>query len=135
MNPMKRILLLFAFLFLSTITFGQTIKLKTSSVSFVEKTIKGKWGEWSDFVKADLLITIDAKKDRIVVNSPEIQVFTITNYGEKTETETDKTVPFECIDNNGSKCTIFVITRKKEENRMQFYINYSEVKFVYNIYN
>ncbi len=132
---MKRILLLFAFLFLSTITFGQTIKLKTSSVSFVEKTVKGKWGEWSDFVKADLLITIDAKKDRIVVNSPVIQVFTITNYGEKTETASDKTVPFECIDNNGSKCTIFVITRKKEENRMQFYINYSEVKFVYNIYN
>jgi hypothetical protein len=135
MNPMKRILLLFAFLFLSTITFGQTIKLKTSSVSFVEKTVKGKWGEWSDFVKADLLITIDAKKDRIVVNSPEIQVFTITNYGEKIETESDKTIPFECIDNNGSKCTILVITRKKEENRMQFYINYSEVKFVYNIYN
>lgn len=135
MNPMKRILLLFAFLFLSTITFGQTIKLKTSSVSFVEKKAKGKWSEWSDFEKADLLITIDAKKDRIVVNSPVIQVFSITNYGEKTETESDKTVPFECIDNNGSKCTILVITRKKEGNRMQFYINYSEVKFVYNIYN
>jgi hypothetical protein len=132
---MKRLLILFSLLFLSTLTFGQTIKMKTSSVSFVEKTEKGKWGEWSEFVTANLLITIDAKKDRIVVNSPEIQVFTITNYGEKIETDTDKTVPFECIDNNGSKCTILVITRKKEGNRMQFYINYSEVKFVYNIYN
>jgi hypothetical protein len=104
-------------------------------VSFIEKNGKGKWGEWSDFVKADLVVTIDAKKDRIIVNSPEIQVFTILSYGDKIETETSKTVPFDCIDNNGSKCKILVITRKDEGNRMQFYINYSELKFVYNIYN
>lgn len=114
---------------------AQTINFKTSSVSITEKNERGKWSEWSDFVKADLLITIDGKKNRIVVNSPEIQVFTILSYGEKTEDSSNKVVPFECIDNNGSKATIFVITKKKEDNRMQFYINYSEVKFVYNIYN
>lgn len=114
---------------------AQTLKFRTSSVSITEKNEKGKWSEWSDFVKADLVITIDGKKNRIVINSPEIQVFTILAYGEKSENATDKVVPFECIDNNGSKCTIFVITRKNEDNRMQFYVNYSEVKFVYNIYN
>ena len=114
---------------------AQTLKFKTSSVSITEKGETGKWSAWSEFVKADLVITIDGKKNRIVVNSPEIQVFTILAYGDKSENATDKVVPFECIDNNGSKCTIFVITKKKEDNRMQFYINYSEVKFVYNIYN
>ena len=114
---------------------AQTLSFKTSSVSITEKNERGNWTEWSDFVKADLLISIDGKKNRIVVNSPEIQVFTILSYGEKTEDETNKIVPFECIDNNGSKATIFVITKKKENNRMQFYVNYSEVKFVYNIYN
>ena len=113
---------------------AQTITLKSSSVSITEKTAKGNWSDWTDFVKAELIITIDAKKDRIVVNSPEIQVFTIKSYGEKIETDEDKIVPFDCIDNNGSKCKILAITRKKENNRMQFYINYSEVKFVYNIY-
>jgi hypothetical protein len=113
---------------------AQTITLKSSSVSITEKTAKGNWSDWTDFVKAELIITIDAKKDRIVVNSPEIQVFTIKYYGEKIETDEDKIVPFDCIDNNGSKCKILAITRKKENNRMQFYINYSEVKFVYNIY-
>ena len=88
--------------------------MKTSSVSVVEKNAKGSWGKWSDFVKAEILITIDGKKNRIVVNSPEIQVFTIQSYGEKIETENDKIVPFECIDNNGSKCKILAITRKKE---------------------
>jgi len=116
-------------------TNAQTLKFKTSSVSITEKNEKEKWSAWSDFVKADLLITIDGKKNRIVINSPEIQVFTILAYGDKSENDFNKIVPFECIDNNGSKCTIFVITKKKEDNRMQFYINYSEVKFVYNIYN
>jgi len=127
---------LLAFLgFGSTTLQAQTITMRTSSISVTEKNEKGVWNKWSDFVTADLVITIDGKKNRIVVNSPDIQVFTITAYGEKTENDDQKIVPFECVDNNGSKCTIFVITHKKENNRMQFYINYSEVKFVYNIYN
>lgn len=132
---MKKILILFAFLSFGITAFGQTISLKTSSASVIEKNPRTGWGKWSDFVKAEILITIDAKKDRIIVNSPEIQVFSIKSYGEKIETENDKIVGFDCIDNNGSLCKILVITRKKEDNRMQFYINYSEVKFVYNIYN
>ncbi len=132
---MKKILILFVLLCANAMLPAQTITLKTSSVSFVEKTERGNWGKWSDFVDAEIIITIDAKKDRIVVNSPTIQMFTIKSYGDKIETDTDKIVPFDCVDNNGSQCKILAITRKKEGNRMQFYINYSEVKFVYNIYN
>jgi hypothetical protein len=130
-----RLILLVFFLGIGSSSFGQTIKMKTSSVSFTEKSKIGKWSNWSEFVKAEILITIDGKKNRIVVNSPELQVFTIKAYGEKVENKNDKIVPFECVDHNGSNCNILVITRKKENNRMQFYINYSEVKFVYNIYN
>lgn len=114
---------------------AQTLTFKTSSVSVTERNSKGGWNKWSEFVDADLLITIDGKKNRIVVNSPDIQVFTITAYFDKVENDDQKIVQFECTDNNGSKCRILVLTRKKENNRMQFYINYSEVKFVYNIYN
>lgn len=115
--------------------FSQTIKIKTNSVSFTERNAKGAWNVWSDFKPAEILITIDAAKDRIVVNSPEIQVFSIKEYGDKIENETEKIVPFTCVDANGSKCIVLVITKKTENNRMQFYINYSDVKFVYNIYN
>jgi len=134
---MKHFQLLFLFITLvfSTTSFGQTLKMKTSSVSYIEKNNKNEWGKWSDFVKAELVVTIDGKKDRIVINSAEIQVFSIKSYGDKIENETSKIVPFDCVDNNGSKCKILVITRKDEGNRMQLYINYSEVKFVYNIYN
>ena len=40
-----------------------------------------------------------------------------------------------CEDNNGAPCMIMIITRKNEDNRMQFYINYQDLKMVYNIYN
>ncbi|KGD68726.1 hypothetical protein [Flavobacterium aquatile] len=134
MKHIQLFLLLLTMGFASQVT-AQTFTLRTSSVSYSEKNQIGKWSKWSDFAKADLIITIDGKKNRIVVNSPTIQVFTIKSYGEKTETDKDVITPFECVDNNGSKCNIIVITRKNEGNRMQFYINYSEVKFVYNIYN
>jgi len=130
-----RLLIMLAFFGLCNQVHSQTILFKTSAVSVTEKNAKGNWNKWSDFVDAQLLISIDGKKNRIVVNSPDIQVFSIKAYGEVTEDEDQKIVPFECVDNNGSKCTILIITRIKEKNRMQCYINYSEVKFVYNIYN
>ena len=39
-----------------------------------------------------LLITIDGKKNRIVVNSPDIQVFSIKAYGEVIENDNEKIV-------------------------------------------
>ena len=114
---------------------AQPIRFKTSSVSFTEKNAKGQFNEWSEFVNANVLITLDAKKNSITINSQEIQTFKIKAYGEIVDNDEVNIVPFECMDNKFSKCQILIITKKKENNRMQFYINYNEVKFVYNIYN
>ncbi|MCF6131417.1 hypothetical protein [Flavobacterium wongokense] len=134
---MKALQLLIVCLFLSfgSIASAQPIRFKTSSVSFTDKKDNGDWNEWSEFVAANVLISVDAKKDLITVNSAEVQSFKIKAYGEITDTDEINVVPFECMDNKFSKCTILIITKKKENNRMQFYINYNEVKFVYNIYN
>lgn len=134
---MKSIQLLILTLFLSFgyVTTAQPIRFKTSSVSYTDKKDNGSWNEWSEFVEANVLITLDAKKDLITVNSSEVQSFRIKAYGEIQDTAETNIVPFECVDNKFSKCTIFIITKKKERNRMQIYINYNEVKFVYNVYN
>lgn len=116
-------------------SYAQPIRFKTSSVSFTDKKNDGNWNEWSDFINANVLITLDAKKDLILINSSEVQSFKIKAYGEIEDTEEVNIVPFDCVDNKFSKCNIFIITKKKENNRMQIYINYNEVKFVYNIYN
>jgi hypothetical protein len=114
---------------------AQVYRFKTSSVSIMEKDAKGKWGEWSDFKKAELIITLDGSKDRIIVNTREMQLYKILSYGQKIETEFDETVPFDCEDNNGGPCSIMIVTRKNQDNRMQIYINYNDVKMVYNVYN
>ena len=128
------------FLFLVAVNFGaqksyaQPIRFQASSVSFTDKKDDGSFNEWSDFVEAKVLITVDAKKDLITINSSDVQSFKIKAYGEITDNDEVNIVPFECIDNKFSKCNILIITKKKENNRIQFYINYKEVKFVYNIY-
>ena len=135
---MKHIKILFLFLtfcFAMQNSYAQPIRFKTSSVSFTEKDTKGNWNEWSEFVDANVLVTLDAKKNLITINSSEIQSFKIKAYGEIEDNDEVNIVPFECIDNKFSKCNIVIITKKKENNRMQIYINYNEVKFVYNIYN
>jgi len=133
---MKVIQLLIVCLFLSfgSIASAQPILFQASSVSFTDKKDNGQWNEWSDFVDAKVLITLDAKKDLITINSSEVQSFKIKAYGEITDNDDVNIVPIECVDNKFSKCNILIITKKKENNRVQFYITYNEVKFVYNIY-
>jgi hypothetical protein len=134
MNYLKIFLLLVAVNFGLQKSHAQPILFQTQSVSFTDKKDNGNWNEWSDFVPAKVLITLDAKKDLITINSSEIQSFRIKAYGEITDNEEVNIVPFECVDNKFSKCTILIITKKKEDDRIQFYITYNEVKFVYNIY-
>lgn len=133
---MKSIQLLIVCLFVGfgNMASAQPIRFQASSVSFTDKKDNGQWNEWSDFVDAKVLITLDPKKDLIVINSSEVQSFKIKAYGEITDNEEVNIVPFECVDNKFSKCNILIITKKKENNRVQFYITYNEVKFVYNIY-
>jgi hypothetical protein len=51
------------------------------------------------------------------------------------DSETDSVYTFDCKDNNGNDCTLSIITRKKQDNRKQLYINYDKRVIVYNISN
>jgi hypothetical protein len=135
MNYLKIFFFLIAMNFGAQKSVAQPILFQTSSVSFTDKKDKENWNEWSEFVPAKVLITLDPKKDLITINSSDIQSFRIKAYGEITDTDEVNIVPFECVDNKFSKCTILIITKKKENKRIQFYITYNEVKFVYNIYS
>ncbi len=129
-------LLCFSLFFLVTsLASAQVYKFKASSYSTMEKDDKGKWGKWSPFKESTVVITLDGKKDRIVIASQEIQLFQIVTYGKKISNEFDDIVPFECTDLNGGDCSIQIVTRKNQDNRKQIYVNYNDVKFVYNVYD
>ena len=116
-------------------SYSQNYKFKTSGFSVLEKTAKGKWGKWSDLDLVNILVTLDTNKNRIVVYSQIIQLFEIIDYQPVEENDTDIVYTFTCKDNEGVNCTVSIITRKKQANRKQMYINYDNRIIVYNIFN
>ena len=115
--------------------YSQTYKFSTSGLSVMQKDQKGNWGKWSDLNLVNILVKLDTDKNRIVVYSEAIQVFEIVDYIPLEESETDSVYSFTCKDNNGEDCTISIITRKKQDNRKQLYINYEDRIILYNIFN
>lgn len=116
-------------------SYGQTYKFSTSGLSVLEKDQRGNWGKWSDLNLVNILVKLDTDKSRIIVYSEAIQVFEIIDYIPLEESETDSVYSFTCKDNNGEDCTISIITRKKQDNRKQLYINYEDRIILYNIFN
>lgn len=133
-NTKKYIILLFLILGFQH-SYSQNYKFKTSGFSVLEKNEKGKWGKWSDLNLVNILVTLDTSKNRIVVYSQIIQLFEIIDYQPTEENDTDIVYSFTCKDNEGVDCTVSIITRKKQENRKQLYINYDNRIIVYNIFN
>jgi predicted nucleotidyltransferase len=116
-------------------SYSQTYKFKTSGLSVMGKDQKGNWGKWSDLDLVNILVKLDTDKNRITVYSEAIQVFEIVEYIPLEESEADSVYSFTCKDNNGENCTLSIITRKKQDNRKQLYINYEDRIILYNIFN
>ena len=135
MNKLKLFLVVLFVSFGMQQGYSQTYKFKTSGVSVLEKTNKGKWDKWSDLQLVNILVTLDTNKNRFVVYSEIIQLFEIVDYVPVQENDTDIVYSFACKDNNGLDCTISIITRKKQENRKQLYITYDDHIILYNIFN
>lgn len=135
MTKIKLILILAFLAFGVNQSYGQTYKFKTSGLSVMEKDQKGNWGKWSDLNLVNILVKLDTDKSRIVVYSEIIQLFEIIDYIPLEENDTDSVYSFTCKDNNGEDCTLSIITRKKQDNRKQLYINYEDRIILYNIFN
>lgn len=135
MTKIKVYIALFFLAFGLQQSYGQSYKFKTSGFSVLEKNEKGKWGKWSDLSLVNILVSLDTNKSRFVVYSEVIQLFEIIVYQPIVENDTDIVYSFTCKDNNGEDCTLSIITRKKQDNRKQLYINYDNRIIVYNIFN
>ena len=123
------------FLMFAAQTQAQSYKFMTTGFSVMEKDDKGNWGKWSELQPTSMMVTLDTNKNRIVVYSQELQVYEIINYEDAEENDNDLIYTFSCADENGMPFTISIITRKKQDNRKQLYINQKDVIVVYNIVN
>ena len=114
---------------------AQVYKFVATGFSVLEKEEKGNWGKWSDYETTNIVIALDLYKKRIVVYSKEIQFYNINKFDKKIENDDDLIFPFSCNDIDNEPFTISFITRKKQDNRKQLYINQKDVILVYNIVN
>ena len=125
------------FIISSTLCFSQVTKFKTTSLSIKSKNeVTNKWSNWSEPESADILISIDLTTERIKIFSKTEQVYDIIKYYDKdTDSDGDETLSFQCVDKEGLKCIVrFVILNSKNGQR-QLYIDYSDIMWMYNIYN
>lgn len=114
--------------------FAQVYRYKAVSFSIMEKNAKNQWSNWKAFEPSTSVITLDGSKDRIVIGSQDIQLFKILNYGKKVSNKNTDTIVLNCLDNDNGNVSIVIVTHKNEDDRMQFYIIYDDVKYVYNVY-
>lgn len=131
---MKSIKYLFLVLFLSlSVAQAQQFRFKTTGFMVSEKTKFGEWSVWSKFQKSEMVVVLDADKDRIVVYSEALQLFNIVKYYDKKETKEGNVVSFLCIDNSGIECDVSIFTRKDKNNLKQLYIYYDQRVIAYNM--
>jgi hypothetical protein len=133
-----RTIVLFAFMFLiiSSNVFGQVYKLKSTSLSSRYKIDEYKWSEWSDASEASVLITFDLTNDRITIYSKITQVYDIAEFeGNTTDQDGDDIFSYYCIDKDGGKCRVKWLKLNSQNGRMQMYVYYNDLNWVYNIYS
>ena len=135
MTKLKIILALFFLQFGIQKSNSQVYKYQTTGFSVLEKGPNGKWGKWSDLEKVNLLVSLDTDKNRIIVYSREIQIYSIMKYEKREENDTDEIFPFSCSDMDGKPFVISIIIRKNQNFRKQLYINHKNVILQYNIEN
>jgi hypothetical protein len=114
---------------------SQVYRFLATGFSVSERSDKGKWSPWSETEKANIIVTLDTKKNRIIIYSQEIQLYQIVNYQPAEENDHDLIYAFSCSDEDGHPFTISIITRKNQGNRKQLYIAQKDYMIMYNIVN
>lgn len=121
--------------FLTLSVQSQNYKFLATGFSVMERKADGNWGKWSELQPAKITILLDTKKDRFVIYSQDVQIYAIIDYHKEEENDEDLVYPFSCSDDDGMPFTLSIITRKKQGNRKQLYINQKDFIIVYNIIN
>jgi hypothetical protein len=138
MNKTIKLVCLTAIVFLafSTVSFGQVYKLKSTSYSSKYKINDYRWSDWGEWEETTVLITIDLNKDRITIYSKVTQVYDVAeNEGETYDSDGDKTLSLYCVDKDGLTCRIRLVKLISQGGRNQLYVDYKDMKWVYNVYS
>ena len=133
---MRKTLLLLTFITLNSICYSQVVKFKISSVSFKNYDEKiGQWEDWTEIEEVDILGTIDVDNDRIRIFSKSEQNYdVIENKGKRTDNDGDDIIEWICVNEDGMKCGVRLVTLNSRNGRKQLYVDFNNFYILYNIY-
>jgi hypothetical protein len=132
---LKPLGLFLVLLTISTTGFSQVHKLKSVSFSSRYKINDYNWSAWSESSESSVLITFNLTNDRITIYSEQKQVYDIVEYeGKTTDSEGDDIFSYYCVDNDGLTCRVKWLQLNSQNGRMQMYVYYSDINWLYNIY-
>ena len=134
---MKRILSILALIFTLSVLVpqvadAQVYTYRTTGYAYQKTNSQGQWGEWSNWEKSDMTMTMNLNSDEISIRSPKPQHYKITKHiSNYTDGSGGKNVKFEAIDEEGLKCNVRL--RIETNGNSQIYITWSNLNIVYNV--
>lgn len=130
---MKKLVAILFFGLCTQLGFSQTYQFKTVNYSVSQKTEKGTWSKWSKTQPTELLINLDRDKNRFVVHSEIIQLFSILKYEDKVETAEGTSNKYFCVDNVGLDTVITIVSPKNAGSSKQIYIANDDMIIEYDL--
>jgi hypothetical protein len=133
-KSVKSILLLGLFLFISSQSYGQVLKFKTTEMATCQELLDGSWSSWSDPVEVSQKIVIDFNKSVMTVFSNPKQVYDILEAEEQVKDEDgDDIFSFICEDDDGDTCRVILSVLHSQGGRPQMTIEYDDLMLLYNM--
>ncbi len=131
-NKLKSTLLLGLFLLISSVSYGQVIKMRTSSIAYRYISEYNDWTDWSDFEEVSALVVIDIDRERITIYTKETQVYDIVKYeGSEVDSDGDDIMSFFCVDDDGDACGIDLVKLNSRNGQNQLYVRFADLQFAY----
>lgn len=118
------------------INYADVTKLRTSSIAYqYYNEYSGVWGDWGPWQDCNVLIVIDDRGERIIIYSQETQEYDIIAFTKENEDYESKSYHYDCIDAKGLRCQVRLRIYDDYSKGSQLYIDYSDMRWVYSIYN
>lgn len=128
---MKKLYTMLIVMLITIPCFAQTEYFTAYQYSSKVMMNNGQWSNWLDWIATDIDVKINFDKAKIVIYSNEPQIYRLIEEVEAPYDDGGQQIKYRMIDQDGDYGSIRF--RKQYNGTIQLYIDYADIKWVYNI--